>query len=176
MGLIIAYLFNRLVSRRNGLREAWSGIEVQLKRRHDLVPQLVSVVKGYAGFEKEALESVMEARSAAGNALSDGAKSTQTTEHALVNDMGRLFALVEAYPDLKADRQFAKLADNLVEIEDDLQYARRYYNGCARDLNNLVESVPSNLVARGFGFEMCDFFEVENASERLAPSVERGMA
>lgn len=175
LGVVSVWIYNRLVRSRNRLREGWSGIEVQLKRRHDLVPQLVSIVKAYAGFEKETLESVMTLRSAAQQALPAGAKTTRVAENKLVRKMGSLFALVEGYPDLKSDEQFSKLADNLVEIEDDLQYARRYYNGCARDLNNLVETFPGNLMSKVFGFGLIDFFEVDNASERLAPRVEKAL-
>lgn len=155
--------YNRLVRSRNQLREGWSGIEVQLKRRHDLVPALVECVKGYQTHERDALEAITKARSAR---PSDSAEEQQFSR-----DLGRVVALAEAYPDLKADRQFLKLMKELVSVEDQLQYARRYYNGSARDLNNLVESFPSNLVARFGGFSSTSFYEVEQASDRLPPDL-----
>jgi len=163
----VTWLYNRLVKGRNNLREAWSGIEVQLKRRHDLVPSLVAVVKGYSEHEKDLLESVTKARSDARKADHTAVKSTGQAENELSQQMSKLMVLSERYPEIRADQQFASLAKNLIEIEDQLQYARRYYNGSARDLNNLVESFPSMIFARAFGFSIAEFFEVENASERL---------
>lgn len=156
-------IYNRLVRSRNQLREGWSGIEVQLKRRHDLVPGLVECVKGYQTHERDAVESITQARSTG--------SSDNADEQRFGRDLGRVVALAEAYPDLKADRQFLKLMKELVSVEEQLQYARRYYNGSVRDLNNLVESFPSNLVARFGGFSGASFYEVEQASDRLPPDL-----
>ena len=167
-GTVVVF-YNRLVKARNQLREGWSGIEVQLKRRHELVPALVECVKGYRAHEEELLEAVARERTVAQSAR--GASEAGVAEKALARDLGRIVALVEAYPDLKADEVFFGLMEDLVEVEDQLQYARRYYNGSVRDLNNIVESFPSNLVAGGFGFKVAEFFEVANASERLPPDL-----
>ena len=165
----LAYAYNRLVRRANLSREAWSGIDVQLKRRHDLVPNLVAVVRAYAKHEREVLESVTAARSEAGG----GARPAERMRHenALTGRLKSLLALVESYPQLLADRSFSDLHAQLVEIEDQLQMARRYFNGCVRDYNICVESFPSNLVARLLAFERRDFFELASATERRAPEV-----
>lgn len=163
------WAYNRLVKRRNQMREGWSGVEVQLKRRHDLVPALVECVKGYQTHERGLLETVTQERSAA--QLAKGAGEVANAEKTLGRDLGQVVALAEDYPDLKADTAFRKLMGDLVEIEDKIQYARRYYNGSVRDLNNAIESFPSNLVASAFRFREGDFFEVENASERIPPDL-----
>ncbi|MDF1751945.1 MAG: LemA family protein [Verrucomicrobiales bacterium] len=161
--------FNRLVRGRNQLKEGWSGIDVQLKRRRDLVPNLVAVVKAYQKHEQELLENVTRHRSEA--AAASTIDSTRSAEGQLSADLGRLLMLAESYPDLKADSQFRELGSNLVKIEDDLQYARRYYNGSVRDLNNLVESFPNNLIAAIGGFKTADYFELENAAAGLTPDL-----
>ncbi len=163
------WTFNRFVRGRNRLREGWSGIEVQLKRRWDLVPNLVKCVDAYQKHERELLENVVRHRSEASAARD--VREANGAETKLSRDLGSIFLLVEAYPELKADQNFRGLHETLVEIEDALQYARRYYNGCARDLNNLAEGFPSMIVARLFGFRAGDYFEIENATERMAPSV-----
>lgn len=174
VGLIwLIRAYNRLVGARNQMREGWSGIEVQLKRRHDLVPALVECVKGYQQHEQELLETVTRERSAARDARDAGA--ARGAEIQLGRDLGRVVALAEDYPDLKADTSFRGLMKDLVEIEDQIQFARRYYNGSVRDLNNAIESFPSNLVAAGFGFVAADFFEVEAASERMSPDLARAL-
>ena len=162
-------VFNRLVALRNRLKEAWSGIDVQLKRRRDLVPNLVEAVKGYQAHERKLLEDLTAHRTAALGA--QGVAGTGRAENDLARDLKALVAVAEAYPDLKADRNYRQLFDALVEVEDHLQYARRYYNGTVRDLNILVESFPSLLVARVAGFASAEFFEVEAALERQAPEV-----
>jgi LemA protein len=164
---VVAY--NRLVRHANLTREAWSGIDVQLKRRHDLVPNLVEVVRAYAKHEREVLESVTAARA---DAASDrpGAE-LQRQENVLTGRLKSLLALAENYPQLLANRSFADLHDQLVGVEDQLQMARRYYNGSVRDYNTRVESFPSNLVARSFGFARRSFFELASATERAAPEV-----
>jgi len=164
------YTYNRLVRDQNRTNEAWSGIDVQLKLRHDLLPNLVEVVKGYAKHERDVLEGVTRARSAA---------LAETRTDRLAREEGRLterlrtlFAVAEDYPQLLADESFADLHDQLVAIEDRLQMARRYYNGTVRDYHIRLESFPSNLVAKLHGFEPREFFLVESATERAAPRVD----
>jgi len=163
------WTYNRLVGLRNQLREAWSGVDVQLKRRHDLVPNLVECVKGYRTHEREVLEAVARERSLAQSA--HGIPGTSTAENHLTQQLRSLFAVAEAYPELKADQNFRQLSDSLVAVENDIQFARRYYNGSVRDLNNLVQTFPSLLIARGFGFGEEEFFEIETTAERNAPTV-----
>jgi LemA protein len=165
----VIFTYNRLIRQKNRLKEGWSGIDVQLKRRRDLVPNLVATVKAYQEHEKSLLEEVTRHRSEAAAAKTVGAASG--AESALAEDLGRLLMLAEAYPDLKANEQFRELGRNLVKIEDELQFARRYYNGCARDQNNLVETFPNSLLASTFGFKSADFFEVESAAVRLSPDI-----
>ena len=160
-------VYNRLVASRNQVAESWAGIDVQLQKRHELVPNLVATVKGYVDHESGALEKVTRLRSIAASDVSERAAS----ESSLSRSIGRLFALAEAYPDLKASEGFQQLHESLVDIEDHLQYARRYYNGSVRDNNNLVESFPANLVAGVFGFHSRRFFEIELASQRELPDV-----
>jgi LemA protein len=162
-----AWTFNRLVRLRNQVMEAWAGIDVQLQRRYDLVPGLVATVRGYMRHESGVLERVTRLRGHPGLPVVERAGE----ESGLSRSIGRLFALAEDYPDLKASEGFQQLHRSLVEIEEHLQYARRYYNGSVRDNNNLVEGFPSLLVARLFGFRTADFFEIELASQRAAPSV-----
>lgn len=167
-GAVVSY--NRLVRARNLVEEAWSGIDVQLKRRHDLIPNLVEVVKGYAGHERGLMERVSSLRS--GGLSTDETKAgVEQSERVWAGELKQVFALVESYPDLKADENFRQLHRALSDVEDHLQYARRYYNGAVRDLNILVESVPSNLIARIVGIHAAKFFEVEYATERSAPDV-----
>lgn len=163
------WTFNRLVGLRNQLREAWSGVDVQLKRRHDLIPNLVECVKGYRTHEQTVLESVARERSLAQSA--EGVSGKTAAENSLTQNLRSLFAVAEAYPELKADKNFRQLSATLVEVENNIQFARRYYNGSVRDLNNLIQSFPSLLVARGFKFEPAEFFEIEIATERNAPEV-----
>jgi LemA protein len=162
-------LYNGLVRMRNMVEEAWSGIDVQLKRRTDLIPNLVSTVKGYAAHEKGTLEEVIRLRGLAQNA--QGVGETAQAQGLLGAALGKLFALAENYPDLKANANFAQLQATLGEIEEQIQLARRYYNGAVRNLNIAVESFPSNLIAGRFGFSKAEFFELENAAERAVPSV-----
>jgi len=161
------WIYNRLIRNRNRVSEAWAGIDVQLQKRSELVPNLVKVVKGYASHESSVFEEVAHIR-ATGETRVD-ARARQET--ALSRSLGRLFALAEDYPDLKASEGFQQLHNSLIEIEDDLQFARRYYNGAVRDNNNVVESFPSNLVAGLFNFKMAEFFEIELTSQRSAPDV-----
>jgi len=161
------WIYNRLVRNRNLVNEAWAGIDVQLQKRAELVPNLVTTVKGYTHHESSVLEDVAQIR-AASQAVDDRARA----ESALSHSLGKLFALAEDYPDLKASEGFQQLHASLVEIEDHLQYARRYYNGAVRNNNNLVESFPSNIIAGIFRFAEAEFFEIELASQRVAPDVE----
>jgi len=162
-------LYNGLVRMRSMVEEAWSGIDVQLKRRTDLIPNLVSTVKGYAAHEKGTLEEVIRLRGLAQSA--HGVGETAQAQGLLGAALGKLFALAENYPDLKANANFAQLQASLGEIEEQIQLARRYYNGAVRNLNIAVESFPSNLVAGRFGFVKAEFFELENVSERAVPTV-----
>ena len=164
---VVAY--NRLVRLRNQVATAWSDIDVQLQRRHDLVPQLVAAVKGYAAHESAVLEAVTALRSRA-LGLQDPAELGQV-EAELEQALGRLLLLREAYPDLKANENIASLQADLVDVEEHLQYARRFYNGAVRDLNDGVQRVPDVLVARSFGFREAAFFQAA-ADSRAAPVVE----
>jgi LemA protein len=161
-----AFAFNRLVRHANLVREGWSGVDVQLKRRHDLVPNLVEIVRSYASFERLLLEDVTRMRGAghATRALQDG-------ENALTAQLRNVLVVAENYPQLRANQNFLRLQEQLAETEDQLQMARRYYNGTVRDYNTTAESFPSNLVARLFGFEPREFFQVESAVERRRPEV-----
>ncbi len=161
------WMYNRLVRNRNLVAEAWAGIDVQLQKRSELVPNLVQTVKGYASHESAVLEEVVQIRNSGETQV--GARAEQET--ALSRSLGRLFALAEDYPDLKASEGFQQLHTSLIEIEEHLQYVRRYYNGAVRDNNNLVESFPSNIVANTFKFKQAEFFEIELSSQRSAPDV-----
>jgi LemA protein len=162
------WTFNRFIRLRNQVKEAWAGIDVQLQRRYDLVPTLVATVKGYMQHESGVLERVTRLRGHPEMAV--GRRAGE--ESGLSRSIGRLFAVAEDYPELKASEGFQQLHASLVEIEEQLQYARRYYNGSVRDNNNLVQGFPSLLVARLFGFRAAEFFEIELASRREAPVVE----
>ena len=164
-------VFNRLVRARQMANEAWSGIDVQLKRRSDLVPNLVDTVKGYAAHERSVLEEVTQLRGAARAIPVGDVAARAQAEGALSAGLGKLFALAENYPDLKASTNFLDLQKQLSDLENDLQMARRYYNGAVRNQNVLVQSFPSNVLAGMFGFGPRDFFELSNESEREAPQV-----
>ena len=163
------FAFNRLVRLRNQVKTAWADIDVQLQRRHDLVPQLVAAVRGYAGHESALLETVTALRTQA-MALAGPARVGEL-EQALEQALGRLLLLREAYPDLKANENFAQLQRELVEVEEQLQYARRFYNGAVRDLYDGVQRVPDLLVARAFSFGDAEFFQAAEGG-RAAPVVE----
>lgn len=162
--LWIVLTFNGIVRLRNRVNEAFSGVDVQLKRRHDLVPNLVKTVKAYARHERETLEEVVEARGAAEKAEVMGDR--QTTENGLSRSLDKLIALVERYPELKADENFRRLHGDLVQIEDDLQYARRYYNGTVRDHNTRIEQFPAVILAGLLSMKPRDFFEIDDPTER----------
>ena len=172
--LVIALLYgvsiyNRLVKLRNLVQEAWSSIDVMLKKRHDLIPNLVETVKGYATHERETLENVTKARNLAVSA--DSVEGKEVAEKNLNQAMVNLFAVAEQYPDLKANTNFQQLQAELSSIENDIEKSRRYYNGTVRENNTLVESFPSNIVANMYKFEKSKFFELENIADREVPSV-----
>ena len=160
IAVFAVFLYNRLVRLKNRCDEGWSGGTVQLKRRRDLIPNLVECVKGYAKHEQSTLENIIELRNAAMNASApaDVAKA----ESNLSQGLKSLFALGESYPELKAGANFAKLQESLEKIEDDLQNARRYYNATARDLNTAIDTFPSNLIAKNFGFAKREFFDIDD--------------
>lgn len=171
--LIVAWIYNSLVRAKVRTDEAWSDISVQLKRRYDLIPNLVQSVKGYAAHEKSVFEDVTEARANALNAqtVSEAAKADNQFQAALKS----LFAVAENYPDLKANQNFIQLQAELVDTEDKIQAARRFYNGAARDLNVKIQSFPTNLFASMMGFKKRDFFEVdatETAAVKQPPKVD----
>ncbi|HEX9904933.1 MAG TPA: LemA family protein [Propylenella sp.] len=164
-------VYNRLVSSRQMTEEAWSGIDVQLKRRSDLIPNLVDTVKGYAAHERGVLEDVTELRNAA-RALPPGdVEGRAKAEGALSLALGRLLAVAENYPDLKASANFLELQQELGNLESEIQMARRYYNGAVRNLNTLVESFPSNIVAGQFAFTKREYFEIEEPADRALPKI-----
>ncbi|MCC6780765.1 MAG: LemA family protein [Hyphomicrobiales bacterium] len=164
-----AVVFNRLIRQRNIVREAWSGIDVQLRRRTDLVPNLLAVVKGYAAHERNVLEDVAQRRASSIAATDVGGQAA--AERALSGSLVRLLALAEAYPQLKADQNFLELQRQLAEIEDQIQMARRYYNGTVRNLNITIQSFPEILLARMLGFEEQSFFELGDRAEGGVPQV-----
>jgi LemA protein len=165
------YLYNDLVSKRQLTTEGWSGIDVQLKRRTDLIPNLLETVKGYMGHERETLEAGTNARAAATAGAGKGPAERSALEGALSGALGKLLAIAEAYPDLKANTTFLEFQGALQTVEDEIQLSRRYYNGATRNLNTAVESFPQNVVANSFKFEKAEYFELENDAERAVPSV-----
>ncbi|HLT92253.1 MAG TPA: LemA family protein [Woeseiaceae bacterium] len=168
----VAVLYNRLVRDRNRVAGAWSDIDVQLQRRHDLIPQLVKAVDQYARYERATIAAVTALRAEAMR-LQD-VDALGRAEEELSSGVHKLLALAEQYPELKADRNFLALQEELVETEDHLQFARRYYNGAVREYNTRLESVPSNFVARSFGFEPRQFFQKEADEVAAVPRVDLG--
>ncbi len=168
---IIVGIYNGLVKLREQVDAAWSDIDVQLKRRHDLIPNLVQTVKGYASHEKETLERVIQARNQAISA--SGPEDRGEAEQALNGALRGIFALSESYPDLKANQNFLDLQNNLSDTENQIERARRYYNAVVRDYNTKIRTIPSNIVANAFRFETREFFEIEE-SERAVPKVDFG--
>jgi LemA protein len=161
--------YNRLVRSKQMAQEGLSGIDVQLKRRADLIPNLIEAVKGYMGHERGVLEKVTELRAQSMKAESVAEKGQ--VEGMLSRALGNLFAVAENYPDLKASQNFIELQKSLADIEEQIQLSRRYYNGSVRNLNILVDSFPSNIVARMFGFTSMEYFELEDAADRAVPKV-----
>ncbi len=176
IGLIIFWLiitFNSLITLRNRTDEAWSDIDVQLKRRYDLIPNLVETVKGYAGHEREVFEKVTAARAAAINAEKGGnLAEIAKTENMLAGTLKTLFAVAENYPDLKASQNFLQLQDELSDTENKIQASRRFYNGNVRDFNIKMQKFPANLVAGILGFKSREFFEMEEPAQREAVKVQ----
>jgi len=166
--LYIILTYNGLVTLRNRVKEAWSDIDVQLKRRYDLIPNLVEVVKGYASHEKETLERVITARNVAMSA--NGAKEKGEAENVLSGALKNLFALSENYPDLKASTNFLELQRELSDTENKIQAARRFYNGNVKDFNTKIETFPANIIANMFNFKANDFFSIAD-EEKENPQV-----
>jgi LemA protein len=167
--LYFIYTYNGLIRLNNLSQEGWSGIDVQLKRRSDLIPNLVESVKGYMGHESGVLEEVTKLRAQC--ASSTTVPERANNENMLSGALRQLFAVSESYPDLKASQNFLELQTTLATVEDQIQLARRYYNGTVRDFNILVQSFPSNLVAKKLNFVTKDFFEITDPAERTAPAV-----
>lgn len=168
--VLVAY--NSLIRQRNQVKEAWSDIDVQLKRRYNLIPNLVETVKGYATHEREAFESVTQARAKALGAQTPGDKAQ--AENMLTSALKSVFAVAEAYPDLKANTNFLELQRELSDTENKIQAARRFYNSTVRDFNTDIQSVPKNIVASIFSFKKEEFFELEDEAARSVPKVEFG--
>jgi LemA protein len=164
-------MYNGLVRMREQVQASWADIDVQLKRRHDLVPNLVETVKGYATHEQSTLERVIQARNAA--VVAHGPVKQAEAENALTGALRSLFALSEAYPQLRADRSFGQLQQTLAQLEEQIQQARRYYNAIVRDYNTRTQQIPTSLVAASFGFHQEDFFEIDEG-ERAVPNVRFG--
>ena len=175
LAVILVYgitVYNGLVQIKHNVTKAWANIDVLLKQRHDELPKLVETCKQYMKFEQDTLTRVIEARSKVFSAReAQNVPALGQAEGGLRAALGSLFALAESYPDLKANQTFQQLSGSLVEIEDNLQYARRYYNGSVRELNVKVESFPSNLIANGFHFTKAEYFELEEADDRKLPEV-----
>ena len=161
--------FNQLTYNKSLVQEAWSGIDVQLKRRYDLIPNLVSVVKGYSIHEKTIIDDIVNARAASMGAIKVDQK--EKAELSLTSSLKTLFALAEQYPDLKANENFLALQKDLSQIEEELQLARRYYNGTVRNYMVKIAQFPSNIIAKMFGFESVSYFELTQAEERNVPEI-----
>ena len=176
LGLIVVilgylvYAYNSLVTNKNLVAEGWSGIDVQLRRRADLIPNLIETVKGYAAHEDKLFRDIAELRA---KSISGGTVGEQSAiGQAMSGALGKLFAVAEAYPQLKADANFRDLQDKLAGIEDEIQLSRRYYNGAVRNLNTMIQSFPSNFVATSFKFTPAEFFEIGDAAAREVPKVD----
>jgi LemA protein len=172
--LYVIATFNSLIRLRNRAEEGFSDIDVQLKRRHDLIPNLVETVKGYASHERQVLENVTAARSSA--VAATGPQAQAQAENALTGALRQLFAVAENYPDLKASRNFLELQNELTDTEDKIQAARRFYNMTVRDLNIKIESFPSSVIANMRGIEKREFFELDEPADREVPAVSFGTA
>jgi len=170
--VIIAGSYNGLVGFRNQVKNAWAQIDVELKRRYDLIPNLVETVKGYAKHERETLEAVTNARNVAQKASSAGAAERGKVEGELTAALGRLLAVAEAYPDLKANQNFLALQEELTSTENKISFSRQYYNDSVLKYNNKIQMFPSNIIAGMFNFRISEFFEVTVAAEKEAPKVQ----
>jgi len=174
IGLIVVFvvgLYNRLVTLRQRVREAWADIDVQLKRRHDLIPNLIETVKGYAAHERGVFENVTKARAAAVSAQSGTPQDRAVAENQLTAALRTVFAVAENYPQLQAVQEFKDLSENLTATEDKIAFARRFYNGNVRDYNTAIQTVPTNILAGMFGFTPEQYFELADAKEREVPKV-----
>ena len=170
IGGYLVWAYNGLVSNKNLVAEGWSGIDVQLRRRADLIPNLIETVKGYAAHEDGLFRDIAELRA---KSISGGSVGEQSAVgQAMSAALGKLFAVAEAYPELKADANFRDLQDKLSGIEDEIQMSRRYYNGAVRNLNTMIESFPTNFIANQFKFTKAEFFEIGDAAAREVPKVE----
>ena len=170
IGIYLMSAYNGLVKNKNLVAEGWSGIDVQLRRRADLIPNLIETVKGYAAHEDKLFHDIAELRA---KSLSGGSVAEQSAVgQAMSQALGKLFAVAEAYPQLKADANFRDLQDKLAGIEDEIQLSRRYYNGAVRNYNTMIESFPTNLIANNFKFEKAEFFEIGDAAAREVPKVD----
>jgi LemA protein len=172
IGGYLLFAYNSLVRQRNHVKEAWSDIDVQLKRRYNLIPNLVETVKGYASHEREAFDSVTAARARALSAQAPADKAE--AENMLSATLKSLFAVAEAYPDLKANTNFLELQRELADTENKIQAARRFYNTTVSDYNTAIQSVPTNLIASAFSFTQEPFFELKEEAARSVPKVEFG--
>jgi LemA protein len=168
--LIVVGIYNALVRLRNQVKNAWAQIDVQLKRRHDLIPNLVETAKGYMSHERETLEAVVKARNLATQA--GGAGEASRAEQGLSSALGQFFLVVERYPDLKANQNFLSLQEELSSTENKIGFARQFYNDQVMGFNIKIESFPSNIVAGMFGFKQAEMFELEDEAEREVPKVE----
>jgi LemA protein len=173
LAVAIVVLFNTLIAKRQMANNGWADIDVQLKRRADLVPQLVATVQGYAAHERQLFEDIAEKRAQA-LAAGDDPAARGAAETALSRPVGRLMAVAEGYPELKASGNFLDLQKQLADTEDRIEMARRFYNGAVRELNTTVETFPSNLVAGPFGVRQRAYFEIENAADRAVPHINTG--
>lgn len=169
IGIFLWVTYNGLVTLNVRVEEAWSDITVQLKRRADLIPNLVESVKGYASHEKQVFQDVTEARSAVVNATAQGPEATAKVENMLEGALKSLFAVAEAYPQLRASENFQQLQNELVDTEDKIQASRRFYNGGVRDLNTKIQVFPNNIFAGALGFKKKEFFEVEDMASVAEP-------
>ena len=171
VALFVAGVYNGLVQKRVRTQEGWSQIDVQLKRRYDLIPNLVETVKGYAAHERQTLEAVTQARNIAQSAVGKGVGEQAKAEGELSGALSRLLAVVEKYPDLKANQNFLALQEELSSTENKISFSRQYYNDSVLHYNNKIQMAPSNIIAGMFGFKAGEFFEVQGAEEREAPKV-----
>ena len=170
IGAYLVWAYNALVKNKNLVAEGWSGIDVQLRRRADLIPNLIETVKGYAAHEDKLFHDIAELRA---KSISGGSVAEQSAVgQAMSQALGKLFAVAEAYPELKADANFRDLQDKLAGIEDEIQLSRRYYNGAVRNLNTMIESFPTHIIASQFKFEKAEFFEIGDAAAREVPKVD----
>lgn len=171
LGIVLAIIYNGLVGRRNRVDNAWSQIDVQLKRRHDLIPNLVEAVKDYMAYEQETITNVTKARTEAMNAGSKGPQAQAQAENALTGTLKSLFAVVENYPDLKANQNVMSLQEELTATENKISFARQFYNDSVLSYNNKVQQFPSNLLAGMFNFTTRQFFSAPDEADRAVPTV-----